>query len=146
MCFEWKQIEMFRSDPETNNNGSSDRADLSWSDSDSLSPCQSCHSVKCDGIFYSKTMQILRSVVAFLPFVSCWLFSLLIHFPLLLHCFYSNLHRVQADISFFILERNSFISTYILMLILNEATNSHNDLLIAFWKHSLCSTITSLVL
>ena len=29
MCTEGKQIEMFRSDPEANNNGSSDRADLS---------------------------------------------------------------------------------------------------------------------
>ena len=28
MCFEGKQIEMFRSDLETNNNGRSDRADL----------------------------------------------------------------------------------------------------------------------
>ena len=111
-----------------------------------LSPCHSCHSWKCDGIIYSKTMHHYRSVVVFHPFVYFWKFSLYFHFPLLLHHFYSNLHRVPAEISSFYSWTKFFHEWTYFDVILSETLDSHNLLLIAFWRHSLCSTIASLVL
>ena len=111
-----------------------------------LSPCHSCHSVKCDGIIYSKTMQLYRIVVAFLHWVSFRTFSLHFHFPLLLHKFYSLSYRIPAEISYFYSWTKFFHEHIYSDVILPETVNSHNELLIAFWKHSLCSTIISLVL
>ena len=111
-----------------------------------LSPCHSCHSWKCDGIVYSKTMQLHRSLVAFHPCIYFWNFRLNFHCPLLLHHFYSHLHRIQAEISSFYSSTKLFHEWTYFDVILPETLNSHNELLIAFWKHFLWSSITSLVL
>ena len=109
-----------------------------------LSPCHSCHSWKCDGIIYSKTMQFHR-VVVFDPCICFWKFSLDFHFPLLLHCFYSNLHRVQAEISSFYSWTKFFHEWTYFDVILPETVDSRNVVFVALWSHFLCSTITSLV-
>ena len=111
-----------------------------------LSPCHSCQWRKCDGIIYSKTMQLHRSVVSFLPFVSSWLFSLYFHFPLLLHHFYLQTYRIEAKISSFYSWMKFFHEYIYSYVILPETVDSRNVLFVAFWKHFLCSTITSLVL
>ena len=119
---------------------------LIWVDlKNPVTDSHSCHSWKCDGIFYSKTMQHYRSVVAFLPWVSFWNFSLNFHFPLLLHHFYSLSYRIQAEISSFYSWMKFFHEWTYFAVLFSEAVNSRNVLLIAFWRHSLCSTITSLV-
>ena len=101
-----------------------------------LSPCHSCPWRKCDGIFYSKTMQHYRSVVVFDPCICFWKFSLNFHFPLLLHHFYSHLHRIQAEISSFYSWTKLFHEWTFFVVILPETVDSYNDLLIAFWRHS----------
>ena len=111
-----------------------------------LSPCHSCHSWKCDGIIYSKTMQFYRRVVVFDPWVSFWTFSLNFHFPLLFHCFYSNLHSVPAELSYFYFWTKFFHEYTYSEAILPETVNWRNVVFVAFWRRSLCSMIISLVL
>ena len=138
MRFRGKQIEMIKNDYETNDNA--------WWQcwSEQSDPCR--NSRQSEGYFRStKMISWNYTPVVFLACMHFWNSGLNSHSPLLLHHFYFNSYRTQAQL-FFLTDEVKFLQEYIFSQVLfNEQAHTRSVPLVAFWKQSHCYKNTSLV-
>ena len=134
MCFEWKQIEMLKSDYETNDNA--------WWQcwSEKSDPC--CNSRKCEGYFgQMKMISWNYTSAVFLTWIHFWKDSSNLNFSLHLHHFYSFFRRSLAQLSSYH-SWVKFLQEYIFsQVIYNEAAKLYHVPFIAFWRPLMYSPI-----